>query len=545
MFRNIYSMFPNQLIKSPFALLVLILFNISASQVESNPLDGLIGYLFFVLFAINIVFFVFLMQNQQKLKFYDSKSYTPVIWYIVVGVFFFSCFFCPISLIMIIIQHYRIKAILKSYERKSIGTQNIKSQNFYHTSQIQQNNTNIVTQSLPPVLPNTTLEKVTNNEKTYHPSYSESNNVFSEMSQDYNNSYVIKHKEKNVFSEYYFDKDIHGYIELYVNQFDFVNKGDEILKIKIGSGGFNGFINVFSKHRGIIFLKNIKHYSYITLKKDYSFMFIYKDEDSLIKNQLTNELSLKEDLFTKRPLIIGEKFGGQKHGFQFGPFMVQIEYNNGNHRFNILYGGRKFYLYRSHTIIILFENDTLLYLDKFHKPVKYNNELYTEKTYSIINTSEVELLASKDIKKIRIQNSDGTIEQECEPFDDKNGIMKKAFRDYVNNYISLFMSIDPTDYEHKEKKVERNEKKCHVYLMKDTTNMYYKIGISNKPKYREKTLQSEKPTIELMYYKQFPSRKIAESIEKALHNTFRSKRIRGEWFKLDENDIDEIKETLS
>jgi hypothetical protein len=80
--------------------------------------------------------------------------------------------------------------------------------------------------------------------------------------------------------------------------------------------------------------------------------------------------------------------------------------------------------------------------------------------------------------------------------------------------------------------------------MIDTTNLYHKIGISANPKYRESTLQSDKPTIELICAKKFPSRQIAESIEKALHSTFSDRRIRGEWFKLNEQEVDEIKRTL-
>ncbi|OFY50748.1 MAG: hypothetical protein A2W85_18285 [Bacteroidetes bacterium GWF2_41_31] len=89
------------------------------------------------------------------------------------------------------------------------------------------------------------------------------------------------------------------------------------------------------------------------------------------------------------------------------------------------------------------------------------------------------------------------------------------------------------------------EDECHVYLMMDTINFYCKIGISNKPEWREKTLQSEKPTIELLASKKFVSRKMASSFEKALHDTFSNKRIRGEWFQLDFKDIEEIKKTLN
>jgi hypothetical protein len=81
--------------------------------------------------------------------------------------------------------------------------------------------------------------------------------------------------------------------------------------------------------------------------------------------------------------------------------------------------------------------------------------------------------------------------------------------------------------------------------MKDETNGYHKIGISNKPEYRERTLQSEKPTIALLCAKEFPTRIIAEAIESALHKTFEDKRLRGEWFALDEKDVLNVIKTLS
>ena len=68
--------------------------------------------------------------------------------------------------------------------------------------------------------------------------------------------------------------------------------------------------------------------------------------------------------------------------------------------------------------------------------------------------------------------------------------------------------------------------------------------MSNTPEYRERTLQSEKPTIEMICNKKLPSRKIAEAFEKALHHAFADKLIRGEWFDLDENDVAQIVESL-
>lgn len=85
---------------------------------------------------------------------------------------------------------------------------------------------------------------------------------------------------------------------------------------------------------------------------------------------------------------------------------------------------------------------------------------------------------------------------------------------------------------------------CFVYLMCDSKNGYHKIGISKTPEYRERTLQSEKPTIEMVCAKEYPSRKIAEAIESALHKVYERERIRGEWFNLSKADVMMIQKTL-
>lgn len=65
----------------------------------------------------------------------------------------------------------------------------------------------------------------------------------------------------------------------------------------------------------------------------------------------------------------------------------------------------------------------------------------------------------------------------------------------------------------------------YIYIMRDTTNNYIKVGFSNNPKYRESTLQAEKPTIELV--KKF---KGSMSQEQTAHRILAKYRIRGEWF---------------
>ncbi len=72
-----------------------------------------------------------------------------------------------------------------------------------------------------------------------------------------------------------------------------------------------------------------------------------------------------------------------------------------------------------------------------------------------------------------------------------------------------------------------------TYLMKDFFRGVHKIGKSINPQVRERTLQSEVPTIELIHV-------IDEDIEKHLHEKFSAKRIRGEWFNLSNNDLNYI-----
>ena len=84
-----------------------------------------------------------------------------------------------------------------------------------------------------------------------------------------------------------------------------------------------------------------------------------------------------------------------------------------------------------------------------------------------------------------------------------------------------------------------------MYLMLDEANGYYKIGISNKPRYREHTLQSEKPSIQLICAKEYPNRRIAEAIESALHKAYSAEHMRGEWFNLTAKDVQEITQTLA
>ena len=122
-----------------------------------------------------------------------------------------------------------------------------------------------------------------------------------------------------------------------------------------------------------------------------------------------------------------------------------------------------------------------------------------------------------------------------------------TFKRYITAYKRALQEAGFTFEKKETQNVDDADVKldpCFVYLMCDSKNGYHKIGISKTPEYRERTLQSEKPTIELVCAKEYPSRKIAEAIESALHKVYERERIRGEWFNLSKTDVMMIQKTL-
>lgn len=78
--------------------------------------------------------------------------------------------------------------------------------------------------------------------------------------------------------------------------------------------------------------------------------------------------------------------------------------------------------------------------------------------------------------------------------------------------------------------------RSNIYLIKNNRNGYIKIGKSSNPKKREKTLQSEEPELELIF-----TLNASLLTETELHIKFNSKRVRGEWFNLTDEDVNYIK----
>lgn len=173
--------------------------------------------------------------------------------------------------------------------------------------------------------------------------------------------------------------------------------------------------------------------------------------------------------------------------------------------------------------------------------------------YSVLFQEDIDALSSKKLTHIRYLGKNDTVTYSLE--DNYDGKADILFNEFIRLYAQVMkdefdwipLSKEIQGIIDSSSKVASNNttQECFVYLMFDSNTGYYKIGMSNTPEYREKTLQSEKPTIEMICNKRYPSRQIASAIESALHNVFAEKRVRGEWFDLDKVDVSQIILSLS
>ena len=129
----------------------------------------------------------------------------------------------------------------------------------------------------------------------------------------------------------------------------------------------------------------------------------------------------------------------------------------------------------------------------------------------------------------------------------------QQIRELINEYEYSSLKKQLDDAKENQEKIRQSEIKTEkiknkklirdstfIYLMKDHTNGFIKIGHSGNPRYRERTLQSEKPVIKLLI-----AWEGTMDEEKILHQQYGSQRIRGEWFQLSDVNIEEIKNRFS
>ena len=121
--------------------------------------------------------------------------------------------------------------------------------------------------------------------------------------------------------------------------------------------------------------------------------------------------------------------------------------------------------------------------------------------------------------------------------------LKYKLNEFVTNYYldkyektkEYYIELEKLErYNEKiDNKYLKNISKTKTYLMKNKLNGLYKIGKSINPKYREQTLQSQEPEIEMVKVWE-------EDIENVLHTKYKKHRKRGEWFKLNKVQVKHI-----
>jgi len=319
----------------------------------------------------------------------------------------------------------------------------------------------------------------------------------------------------------------------------------------------------YSKKTGFIHQINPKKvYSLDTNELMY---FIRDTDEQRIEERFVNNPNLIIDEFTDSTIIkwqsVSSRFG-ISHGIKtksdnfITDFLFSFNYINNNDYIVFHFDPKQIRPKQFDKVSFLFENGEQIQFELSSNPVSLKNSM-NEKILEykgLITKSELEIFTSSNFKKWKISLVNdkreilGGEKSEEDYYLTKNNIqiaIKKFANDYTNLVKKTIPYYQPIELKKTESIKETSTEYCFVYLMYDTSNGFYKIGISNTPEYRERTLQSEKPTIELIKSKKFPVRKIAESIEKALHETYSEKRLRGEWFELNKDDVEHIKQTLS
>lgn len=389
---------------------------------------------------------------------------------------------------------------------------------------------------------------------TIQPSIKEPENFENKLSKDKTNSETFESRYN------YQDKN-----QVWINTWtkkdkDYCTKGDEIGVIEFKEGSKYFTETLYADKNGFLIIKNTK-----TKKSDNIAFDLFEISDD--KN-LYNIPIIEDDKFNKSENLKWDRIGGSNisekrlRGFVLtlteNSERVFFTLNNiAGYDFIVLnYPKKDFDIKTGDKFQILLENDEIINLNfnqgSYQVFEMFDNNLrkiYENKTP--ISLSDLQKMAQFKIInwKLSFQTGQeitgikpfGTIYHSYKSFEQTQEILQLLVIDYLTEIKNL-KNYKPINSYIEENNIQKEI--CYVYLMIDTTNNFYKIGISNKPEYREKTLQSEKPTIELIISKDFPSRQIAESIEKALHNTFKDKHVRGEWFNLSTDDVDEIIKTL-
>jgi hypothetical protein len=167
----------------------------------------------------------------------------------------------------------------------------------------------------------------------------------------------------------------------------------------------------------------------------------------------------------------------------------------------------------------------------------YVHDLYGKQYIKSQLTFYIQGCNSVTIFRNELIDKDDIVESLAIPLalkDSQKVIVNYNIYDKIKEIIKLYTEKPKTFYFNtpaKPKQKDIKEKVC--YIMIDKSTKYVKIGNSINPYHRERTLQAEKPTIEMLHI-------FKENIEAELHKKYAKKRIRGEWFNLTTNQVNRI-----
>lgn len=376
------------------------------------------------------------------------------------------------------------------------------------------------------------------------------------------------------------------------NDGEFINENEEIYVLRIGE--YQGYYYlptepIKSSKAGI--LEIIKLEGEIINSGDIIYSIHYDDsytrkleaieeqrkieeETNIVKSLLNRPIIVIDD-FTNNKNILWEFIGGSlssaiKTRSVDNKIQFYFSFNHINDKNYIIFLTKpnQIVLSKEDKISFLFENNKIINFvvnENSYKSTKQICIISSDKIFEtkiLITNEELKIFQSEKflkwkiyISKNDISHIGGDIYISDNSVDNPN-YQTKVHQQLVINKLASdfeeillkekpeFIGLNNRDVEFEKSELNQGDE-CYVYLMIDLTNNFHKIGISNNPKYREFTLQSEKPTIELLASKKFINRKIARSFENALHSAYIDKRLRGEWFKLDEAEVNEIVYTLN
>ena len=323
-----------------------------------------------------------------------------------------------------------------------------------------------------------------------------------------------------------------------VREYELVEEGQNIIDICFDDPKIT--VSFVAKRKGYVIPKH-KYY----LSKDKAVCSIYDDIKTLIQYSLNGYVDIinSKDSFTSNDFIEVRDVLFL-HNLIMGFYPL---YSDNTSLIRFIYSNKSLPIRKGDAINFLFDDGTSIPLNITSKPVQ--NLSSTDKSIRIcdvpLSFDDLNCFSNKTIKKIRINTASAdTIEGTLMRNDFGSEIVEELYRELFSNYSKKLNELNISLLKDNEQNTTESTKPkdgtCYVYIMKDEKNRCFKIGISNKPEYREKTLQSDKPFITMLKAKEFPSRKIARAFESALHSTFAEKNIRGEWFDLSSEEVEQV-----